>query len=191
MDILLKDYIKIYNIISLQECNFIVNEIEKNMWTKHTWSTRNSITPSSFNDSNLENDEELDVSLPNLQVNLTLKKYVATAATKYFSDLNQFNPIVKAFSNIRLNRYNQNTLMKKHHDHIHTVFKSTESGIPIISVVGLLNDDFEGGKFVFFDQEEIKLQAGDILIFPSFFAYPHRVDKIIKGIRYSFVTWGY
>mgnify|MGYP001213588018 CR=1 FL=1 len=33
------------------------------------------------------------------------------------------------------------------------------------------------------------LKKGDVVIFPSNFMYPHRVEKVTKGTRYSFVTW--
>jgi predicted 2-oxoglutarate/Fe(II)-dependent dioxygenase YbiX len=59
----------------------------------------------------------------------------------------------------------------------------------MLSVVGLLNDDFKGGEFVMFRDVEIKLKRGDLLIFPSNFVYPHRVDPVTEGTRYSFVSW--
>ena len=34
-----------------------------------------------------------------------------------------------------------------------------------------------------------KLNQGDVLIFPSNFLYPHKVNSIKKGTRYSFVSW--
>ena len=42
-----------------------------------------------------------------------------------------------------------------------------------------------------FKDKEIKLKTGDILIFPSNFMYPHRVEPVKKGIRFSFVSWVY
>jgi predicted 2-oxoglutarate/Fe(II)-dependent dioxygenase YbiX len=35
----------------------------------------------------------------------------------------------------------------------------------------------------------IKLKKGDLLIFPSVFLYPHKVEPVKKGIRYSFISW--
>ena len=63
-------------------------------------------------------------------------------------------------------------------------------GIPILSIVGLLNDNYEGGEFMI-RGKEVKLIRGDILIFPSNFIYPHEVKDITKGIRYSFVSWAF
>ena len=64
-------------------------------------------------------------------------------------------------------------------------------GIPTLSIVGLLNDDFEGGEFVMFDDMKFDLKKGDVLVFPSNFLYPHKVDKVTKGVRYAYVSWAW
>jgi predicted 2-oxoglutarate/Fe(II)-dependent dioxygenase YbiX len=79
--------------------------------------------------------------------------------------------------------------MAKHCDHIHDMFDGKMKGIPTLSIVGFLNDDYEGGEFIMFDDMEIKLKQGDVLIFPSNFLYPHKVNPVTKGIRDSFVSW--
>jgi predicted 2-oxoglutarate/Fe(II)-dependent dioxygenase YbiX len=55
----------------------------------------------------------------------------------------------------------------------------------------MLNNDYEGAKFIMFDDYEIKLGAGDLLLFPSVFLYPHRVTPVTKGERYSFISWSW
>ena len=42
---------------------------------------------------------------------------------------------------------------------------------------------------MFKEEKEIKLKKGDIVVFPSVFMYPHRVDRITEGVRDSFVSW--
>ena len=37
----------------------------------------------------------------------------------------------------------------------------------------------------------IPFEAGDVIIFPSNFMYPHRVEPVTKGARYSYVSWAY
>ena len=81
--------------------------------------------------------------------------------------------------------------MKIHYDHITSLFDGERRGIPVLSVVGLLNDNYQGGEFVLFKDHKIELKVGDILVFPSNFMYPHRVDQITKGTRYSFVSWAW
>ena len=95
------------------------------------------------------------------------------------------------YSQIRYNRYTQNRLMAKHCDHIRSLFDGEIKGIPILSIVGLLNDDFDGGEFVMFKDHVIELKAGDLLIFPSVFLYPHKVNPIKSGTRHSFVSWAW
>ena len=95
------------------------------------------------------------------------------------------------FSQIRFNRYKKNQIMSKHADHIHQLFTGEKRGIPILSIVCVLNDDYEGGEFIMFDDYEIKFKAGDLIVFPSVFLYPHLVKPVKKGIRYSFVSWAY
>jgi len=95
------------------------------------------------------------------------------------------------FDTLKFIQYNTNTEMKNHCDHIHSMFEGKKRGIPVLTVIGLLNDDFEGGNLILFEDEHVELQAGDIIIFPSVFLYPHAVEKISKGKRFSFATWVY
>ena len=37
--------------------------------------------------------------------------------------------------------------------------------------------------------EKIDLSKGDIIIFPSNFMYPHKVEPVTKGTRYSYISW--
>jgi predicted 2-oxoglutarate/Fe(II)-dependent dioxygenase YbiX len=38
---------------------------------------------------------------------------------------------------------------------------------------------------------KIKLDKGDVVIFPANFMYPHRIEPIINNTRYSLVCWGF
>ena len=46
-------------------------------------------------------------------------------------------------------------------------------------------------EFQLFDDTTINLKAGDLLLFPSNFLYPHRVLPVTKGVRHSYVSWAY
>ena len=57
-----------------------------------------------------------------------------------------------------------------------------------------LNEDYEGGDFVFYNQDNtemkrLKCTTSTCIMFPSNFQYPHRVEPITKGTRYSIVAW--
>ena len=63
-----------------------------------------------------------------------------------------------------------------------------------LSIIINLNDEYEGGDLVFTDQKDnvikrLKLGKGSILFFPSNFMYPHSIQPIKKGTRYSIVAW--
>ena len=63
-----------------------------------------------------------------------------------------------------------------------------------LSVIINLNDNYKGGDLVFTDQKNkeikrLKLSKGSIVFFPSNFMYPHGIQPITKGTRYSIVAW--
>ena len=95
----------------------------------------------------------------------------------------------QGYSAVRFNEYKENKKMALHCDHIHSMFDGQKKGIPILSVLGVLNDDYEGGEFILFDDYEIKFKKGDVVIFPSLFLYPHKVEPVTKGTRYSYISW--
>jgi predicted 2-oxoglutarate/Fe(II)-dependent dioxygenase YbiX len=95
------------------------------------------------------------------------------------------------FTDVRFNRYEEGTRMRVHCDHIHSMFDGERKGIPTISVLGALNDDYEGGELLFWESKKIALPAGSLAIFPSNFLYPHEVLPVTKGVRHSFVSWAW
>jgi predicted 2-oxoglutarate/Fe(II)-dependent dioxygenase YbiX len=97
----------------------------------------------------------------------------------------------RGYTEVKFHKYDVNTDMKLHCDHIHDIFDGNRKGVPILTIVGLLNDDFEGGDFMLWEKEKIDLKQGSVLIFPSNFMYPHQVTSILRGCRYSFVSWAW
>jgi len=88
---------------------------------------------------------------------------------------------------IDLLKYNVGGKYEVHTDHYTT-------NIRHLSVIINLNDDYEGGDLVFTDQKEkeikkFKLGKGSVVFFPSNFMYPHMIEPITKGTRYSIVAW--
>ena len=65
--------------------------------------------------------------------------------------------------------------------------KSTDRDL---SMVFYLNDDFEGGDFIFPDLKiRIRPEPGMLICFPSNRHYKHGVQPVTKGKRYSIVCW--
>ncbi len=194
MDQLL-EYVKIENVIPADVCDSILADINKNnTWQKHSYDpnferpTGTHFPPTEFEflDSTREQSARL---MP--YVELVVRNY-----NKYINEKNSFPGYqaetgVTSCTPIRFNRCKIHTLVEAHHDHIQELFGPGNTSIPSVSIVGLLNDDFTGGEFILFKDTNMKLKKGDILVFPSNYLYPHRVDKVKSGIRNSFVTWAF
>ena len=60
----------------------------------------------------------------------------------------------------------------------------------VLSISFLLNDDYEGGNFSFFNKEYIlEKKTGSAIVFPSNFCFPHAVLPVTKGDRHVVITW--
>lgn len=188
-DVTLMDLIKVYKkAIPDQICKNIIKREEENArWKKHEWSVYNEDT---FVRTDISNDfvQQKIGSLSKLEVmprlNDCIKNYVEDNSMH-----DRFT--IGGVTLPNLNKYELGTAMAPHYDHIYSIFDGAKRGIPVLSIVALLNNDFAGGEFVFWKDEVINLEAGDILMFPSLFAYSHRVNIITKGTRYSVVSWAY
>ncbi len=65
--------------------------------------------------------------------------------------------------------------------------KSTDRDL---SVVFFLNNEFEGGDFVFPELKvRVRPEPGMMVCFPSNHHYMHGVEPVTKGKRYSIVSW--
>lgn len=198
MKIDLKKYIKVYsNCFDKQILRETVKELESlptkkslknddakaNFWYDHRWY--DPINKKEH--SRLK--KELQSSAHIIKENQYYMDVVYAHIKKYMIDLNNiYLTSWDGFSTLTWHRYKKGTNMSLHTDNIKTVFDGTRKGCPILSIVGQLNDNFLGGEFEILDQQ-IKMKAGDILIFPSNFLFPHQVKTIIKGKRLSFVSW--
>ena len=184
-------FVKTYDVINKDLCKRCIKSINKsNNWEQHTFYNELEKTSHARSGS-----DELSVlgfhKAPGEEKNMIMKALWSTIG-KYFKDLEtpwfaQWN----GYSGIRFNRYKKNKKMAFHCDHIHTIFDGKIRGVPSLSVLGALNDNYEGGEFIMFDNKEYKIKAGQVLIFPSSFMFPHKVEPVTKGIRHTYISWVY
>lgn len=180
----LQDYVAIYRINDLSICENIIKNIDDQYWEKHAYNNVTTGTNNTYPD-------DLDISYQSDSVDNFILDFVQESLKDYVLNVSHVPFSLQEVSKFRYNKYEVGTNMKIHHDHIHTCFDGTKKGIPILTVVGLLNDNFRGGNFLMFDDQKVNLSAGDIIIFPSNFLYPHSVTTVIEGTRYSFVAWAW
>ena len=184
------DYVYVTNVVPPQVCQSVLNEIRPKEWTKHSWYSYGVDNYSS------EKEKELDVQNTTQALQDTLGPFIFKALQEYMLKYvpqkdEKIKGFIKTFTPVRFNRYSTGTIMREHYDHIHSLFDGQRKGIPILSILGVLNDGYEGGEFVFFGHHEVPLKGGDIMVFPSNFMYPHAVKEVTKGERYTFVAWAF
>jgi hypothetical protein len=186
----LKDLIVLEKgIIPKEICETVISVIEKRDWQPHSWYNAQAGTFGS------EPTMELDVQNTTEELQALLTPYVIQMGGIYNEKVlfegggDRTQQIMSKFSKIRFNRYCQGQIMRCHIDHIKSLFTPPEQGIPVLSMIINFNDDYEGGDLAFWDDYAPKLGAGDIIAWPSLFLYPHRVDEVTKGKRYSGVLW--
>jgi len=167
-------------------CDYIIETIESDNWKPHEWTN-----PQSYENQGSEKDRELDINHASEHLADQLFPFITNACIKYQSLYGENRTIVGKLSNIRFNRYSENQIMRNHIDHIVSIFDGNDRGIPVLSIIGNLNDDYEGAKLTFWNDYSIDLGKGDFAIWPSLFLYPHRVTEATQGTRYSFVTWAF
>ena len=133
-------------------------------------------------------NKELDMSFDYFNqdmMNITgsvLGEYMKQLNFEWFQGWGGFTPP-------RWNMYKETRKMALHADRIKSMFDGTVKGDPTLSVLSSLNNDYEGGEFVLFENEVVPLEAGDMLVFPSTFMYPHKVEPVTSGVRYSCISW--
>lgn len=181
-----KDYIKVYSkVFDKKFCKALIKELNNDLnWEKHDWHDGYNLVSSTYN-------TELSVNFNNNQSTQYIMKTLYNVIDDYHKTILKNHHWYQSwlgYSSIRYNKYEVNQEMKLHCDHIRSIFPGSPTGIPILSLVGVLNDDYEGGDLCLIDKE-YKLKKGSVIIFPSNFMYPHLVKPVTKGTRYSFVSW--
>jgi prolyl 4-hydroxylase len=93
-------------------------------------------------------------------------------------------------------RYLPGQQYKRHVDNILLAsrFQEVEQGIPTrdVSIVGYLNEGYEGGE-TFFDRQDLKVtpKAGSAIVFPAYYTHPHQALPVRSGKKYAWTTWLY
>jgi predicted 2-oxoglutarate/Fe(II)-dependent dioxygenase YbiX len=106
--------------------------------------------------------------------------------TKYTANYKDFTKIhTEKDEGYTLLRYQAAQFIAEHTDAgAFTLFRRA------VSCSFAINDDYEGGEWSFFGGVHTqRLNAGDAILFPSNFLFPHSIRPVTSGVRYSVVTW--
>jgi predicted 2-oxoglutarate/Fe(II)-dependent dioxygenase YbiX len=181
----LENYIYVVkNALILSLCDEILDEF------KNSGEWQDTVVGLGTVQKNIRNCETIGISFPhviqkNSEVRHKLDNAIFDGASKCIQEYNNKFPHCKIEedSGYELLKYPEGCFYIQHTDS----FKARPRAV---SCSFILNDDFEGGEFAFFNRElKYKLEKGDALMFPSNFMYPHEVMSVTKGTRYSIITW--
>jgi len=181
----LKDYVVVFEgVITDALCNAVLSEFSnEEEWQK-------TVVGDGRVDDKIRSAETIVISYPhviekNPQIRKNLDMYLFVSASNVIKKYNEKFPLacVQEDSGYELLRYKEGQFYTQHTDS----FKSRPRAV---SCSFILNDDYEGGEFAFFDREvTYKLKKGSCIMFPSNFMYPHEIMPVTSGTRYSIVTW--
>ena len=182
----LKHYVKHFkDRIDNNLCDTLVNEMKTIEFSQHTFynpDTGERHTRSGSKELSISYDDCPSRSILSEKIWYVIKDYLTYVDMPWFTRWS-------GFTIPRFNKYDEDKKMALHCDHIQSMFDGEKKGIPTLSVLGVLNDDYNGGEFIIFDDTEIKFDKGDVLVFPSLFLYPHKVEPVKSGTRYSYISW--
>jgi predicted 2-oxoglutarate/Fe(II)-dependent dioxygenase YbiX len=181
----INDYIVTFDgVITDALCDAVLEEFnDETEWQK-------TVVGSGVVDDKIRTAETIVVSYPhviekNSKVRAKLDKYIFASAGLAIKKYNEKFPLalIEEDSGYELLRYKEEQFYTTHTD-------SFKARPRTVSCSFILNDNYEGGEFAFFDRELVyKLKKGSCIMFPSNFMYPHEIMPVTSGKRYSIITW--
>jgi predicted 2-oxoglutarate/Fe(II)-dependent dioxygenase YbiX len=182
----LKDYILILeDIIPHTLCDDILNEYENsNEWLDAVVGDKKNVIKEIRNCTVIEMSiNEVIEKNKNIRKKLDNEVFECTkkAIQKYSEKFKETD--ISKDTGYQLLKYEKGGFYTQHVDSFSTIPRT-------ISCSFILNNDFKGGGFSFFNNTLVyPLKKGSAIMFPSNFLYPHSVLPITEGTRYSIVTW--
>ena len=183
----LTTYIKKYTLFSHDECDTIMRELKNQEFIRHLFVNYDGEyaekpgDPTSFYSGGTMSSELYKSIMDKLFS--TIQTYIDDIEFPWYSGWN-------GYTSPKFNCYTPGNYMKEHCDHIHSIFPGNPKGVPVISIIATLNDDFEGGNFILCEEDH-SVSKGEVVVFPSNFLYPHKVNPLTSGTRVSMVSWVY
>jgi hypothetical protein len=184
----LEDFILVSeNIIPHKLCDDILNEYkDSNEWEDSQIGVKEGVKTV----KEIRNCTYIGLSLntvieknKNVRKNLDDKVFKSTEEA-----IKQYN---KKFGYVKVSKDSGYLLLKYKKGGFYKQHIDSDTTIPrIISCSFILNNNFKGGEFSFFNNNlTYPLKKGSAIMFPSNFLYPHSVLPVTSGTRYSIVTW--
>ena len=181
----LEDFIQVFDdVLSPKNCNLILDEYKNSSEWLDTRTGDGEVS------KNTRNCTEISISSQHiLEQNFDVRKNLDDAVFESVRNvITNYNNLIPTFrididTGYQLLRYKEGEFYIQHTDSFKEQQRSLSCSIQ-------LNEDYDGGEFAFFDREMmIRTKPGSAIVFPSNFMYPHEIMPVIKGTRYSIITW--
>ena len=169
------------NLFSKEECKVLIDQFE----SKISLISSNTNVNSNY-DGRVLNADECDSLIKNFLYESSIE--VATLISKVYGEITVYPEtihIVKWPEGTELGTHADNWFIDQN--------KPNYSPNRNYSATFLLNDDFDGGEFYFESEDGSKstqpVRIGWGSIFGAGKEYPHGVNKVLKGNRYTVAVW--
>ena len=171
----------ISNVMTEKQCDYVVDYIKNNS--------------SLYNRSPLSNYSNVECDFINLTKTIpefeTIDSLLFDTTRKILLKLRYTKPNFKGQkdSGFTLRKIFGGT--KLHADGVHSKTGGFRDFVRSLSLIVVLNDDYDGGVFNFPNQElNIRVKKGEAILFPPYWTHPHSVSSVGEGqARYTFNTW--
>jgi predicted 2-oxoglutarate/Fe(II)-dependent dioxygenase YbiX len=93
-----------------------------------------------------------------------------------------------------IDRYRPGQSYKRHADGLllSNRYEELAKGLPArdVSIIGYLNQEFEGGELVF-DRQNVKVKPaiGNAIVFPACYTHPYQTLPVLRGCKYTVTCW--
>lgn len=186
----LTDYIKVVDLLSESECNYIMNCIQNQEYMSQFYSAKvlDPETAKSIDSPGRTNTQSyVDIGSPldsfiYSKVSEGYKKWL-TAIDNQMAGLWSLHYRDVNDSGYQINKYEETQFYDYHIDITRNIDVRR-----VLSMVIYINDDYEGGE-IQFPYYSYKPVRGQAILFPSTWLYPHRSRPVNSGTKYSIVTW--
>ena len=179
----LEQYVKVfYDVVPEDLCDAIIEEYSNsNEWKLAETAGGLQTEIRNVDEIGISDDVTIGDSALRRELDDRLFKSVESVSKKYQEEFKHYS--INVDTGYQLLRYKEGQFYTQHTDSFITQQRSLSCSL-------ILNDDYEGGEFCFWDGTMMhRPPKGAALVFPSNFMYPHEIRKVTKGERYSIITW--
>ena len=180
---ILEDYVKVfYDVVPEDLCDAIIREYSNcDKWEPAVTGGGLDQKIRNVDEISMSSDYTIGNSSIRRELDNQLFECVSKISKKYQEEFEHF--VINVDTGYQLLRYKTGQFYTQHVDSFLEQQRSLSCSL-------ILNDDYEGGEFCFWDGTMMhKPPKGAALVFPSNFMYPHEIKKVTKGERYSIITW--